>query len=102
MRRSLLEVAQSQHRMRFGRNGSEKSLRETVVPLLEKHLNQVSESLYAFSDSQVIEVDYSRLLDDPDSCCNRLAEFVGPDSGLVVERMPSVVDPELYRQRQGG
>lgn len=99
MRRPLEEVALSQHKMRFQQEGDSTDLNATVVPMLGKHVEATRELLLKAREVALLEVDYPTLVRDPAPVIAALREFLGEDALPTPERMASVVDTALYRQR---
>ena len=100
MRRELGEVLASQAKMleRRGEDGGAED--ERMRKLLEKDLWQARYHLERSSNFDWLEVEYARALAEPEEQARRIAEFL--DCGLDVERMATVVDPDLYRNRAVG
>jgi hypothetical protein len=99
MRRNMQEMLDSQRAMlvRRGENTDRVDDRE-MARLFEKHLKD----LYAWMDSksnvQYLEVDYNAVLASPFEWAEKVQRFL--DVKFDVQRMVSVVEPALYRQRQ--
>jgi len=100
MRRPIEEVAASQARMieRRGASGAAAD-RARMTQLLQRHEKSVLKRLGAVPHVDVLIVDYPELIAQPRETADRLREFLGPDVLETPDAMPSVVKPELYRQR---
>jgi hypothetical protein len=65
--------------------------------LLVRHLQQVEEWIENQSNIDRINVDYNRMLENPDEDIQRLSSFLG--NSINIESLRDVIDPKLYRQR---
>lgn len=97
MRRQLDEVLASQRTM-LERRGEEDAteagaMKETYVA----HLQEIEDWLRRTPGMQVLFVSYNRLLAEPEAQAERVRAFL--DRDLDLEKMVSVVDPALHRQR---
>jgi hypothetical protein len=99
MRRNMQEILASQKRM-LTRSGQQpdKVDDETLAALYHKHVEQVKKWLARQENIQFIEVDYNRLLSDPEPEVKRINTFLfaSLDEGRMLEQ----IDPGLYRQRR--
>ncbi|RMF72422.1 MAG: sulfotransferase family protein [Planctomycetota bacterium] len=98
MRRNLDEVLKSQEVMleRSGKKGGGLS-DEQFKALFQKEIDQCLEWIDAQPNMKCLQVDYNRMLVDPQPLVEQINEFLG--GGLDIEAMVGVVDPSLYRQR---
>ena len=64
----------------------------------EMHLRKVDFVLEDNSNYDAIEVDYRKALENPREYAGRIRDFLGLE--LDVDRMASVADPQLYRNRR--
>jgi hypothetical protein len=97
MRRELQEVLASQAKM-LERLGEERGAEDDRMrAFLEKDLWQATYHLKRAPNFEWIELQYAEVLADPEGQARRLAAFL--DRGLDVEKMATVVDPDLYRNR---
>ena len=100
MRRRLAEIIASQDKMLSGvREQRPKSENERISVLFEEHLQITRRWLMHKSNFEVLEVSYSRVLRDPLEQSQAVANFL--DRPLGIKEMASVVDPSLWRNREG-
>jgi len=97
MRRDLTEVLASQAKMLERRDEDGGTDDERMRKLLEKDLWQATYHLKRAPNFEWLELQYAEVLADPEGQARRMAGFL--DLGLDVERMATVVDPDLYRNR---
>lgn len=99
MRRALPEVIASQEQMllRRGEDPAKVTAGE-MSRIFENHLASVQTWLKQQPHMRTLEVDYNRLLAEPEAEVARLAAFLG--GRAQPEAMLPVIDPELYRQRK--
>lgn len=100
MRRNLDEVLRSQNKMleRLGNKGpdvDDQKMRENY----KMHLRKVYYRLRHAPNYSALFVDYSNVIEDPIREAERIRQFLG-NSDMDVERMASVVDASLYRNRK--
>lgn len=101
MDRDLAEVIASQNKMLIRRGEPPDPGDDGKMMLLfDKHLRTVKHEIHRHSNFEVIFVDYKEVLDDPISHAERIKGFLQRE--LDVERMASVVDKRLYRNRRQG
>ena len=96
MVRQPREIAHSQARML---SDSESNI-EPMTGRLEKHQTEWLEFLRKAPHVCLIELNYGEVVAQPARAARAIASFLGPDLVPRVERMPSAVKPELYRNRQ--
>lgn len=99
MRREMDEVLRSQKQM-LERRGepTHKVEDQDMAALFKKHLDDITAWLGGQPNFEVIYVSYNDVLQKPDEQARRINQFFG--ERLNVEKMASVVDRNLYRQRQ--
>lgn len=100
MRRALPEVIASQREMLIRRGEDpEKVSAAEMAEIFERHLASVKTWLNEQRHMRVIEVDYNRLLENPQPEVTRLALFL--EGRVDAAAMLAGIDRSLYRQRQG-
>ena len=97
MRRNLHEVLASQAKMLDRRGEENTSEDEDMLRMYESHLDKVKFQLRFRDWFDVLYLDFSEVVGDPETQAKRLNEFVG--GHLDVEKMAMQVDPNLYRNR---
>lgn len=99
MQRHMPEILASQRKMLVHRGEDAENMDdERMAELFAKHLRAVEQQMAQQENVDVLYVHYSDALQDPQTAAERVVEFLGKD--LDVERMVSVVDPNLYRNRR--
>ncbi len=100
MQRDLREVLASQGAM-LARRGkpADPSGEVRMGELFDKHLAEAERTLASRSDIDVLYVRYDAVLREPLRVSRDVDRFLGGQ--LDVQRMATVVDSELYRQRGG-
>lgn len=99
MLRNMQEILASQHQMLVRSNKpTDKVSDEDLAEMYRKHLNKVRSWLAEQQNMSVMYVDYNDIMSNPSSYPERIQRFLG--FPLDIERMMTVVDPDLYRQRQ--
>ncbi|MCU0304460.1 MAG: sulfotransferase [Thermoanaerobaculales bacterium] len=97
MRRNLHEVLASQAKMLVRRGEASTTGDEELLRMYSDHLEKVKFQL-AFRDwFEVLYVDYTEVIGDPETAARRMNDFLG--GVLDVEKMALQVDPDLYRNR---
>ena len=99
MRRDLGEVGASQNQMLDARGKERGAADDRTSVLYAQHVEQVERFLRQRSCFSVLMVDYAAVVADPAGQAARINQFVG--GGLDVERMATVAEPALYRNRRG-
>ena len=98
MQRNMEEVLASQRRMLVRRGEpTDRISDERMAALFEKHVAQLMSWIAERPEMEVLDVNYSDVLEQPAKQAERVNRFLG--NALEVEKMASVVDPSLYRQR---
>lgn len=99
MERNMQEILASQRQMLLRRGEpAEKVNDETMGQLFLKHLNQVNLLLARRVDMFSLNVNYNRLISEPQTEVERVLQFL--DLDLDKDAMISVPDHGLYRQRK--
>jgi len=98
MRRPLMEIARSQHKMRF-KQGADPDDLSQVLPILEKHLQATLDLLRNDPQFELLEMDYPTLVGNPLPEIERVVAFLGADKLPTAAAMSSIVRPKLYRER---
>lgn len=99
MRRSMEEVLASQKQMLVRRGElTDKVDDAEMARLFEKHLQEVQTWLDRQSHIAYLDVDYNAMLRDPRPQLAFVLPFLG--CALDLEKMLTVVDPALYRQKK--
>ena len=96
--RHMNEILASQRKMLAHRHEDSEDLtdREMTV-LFEKHLREIHQWLAQQPNFRVLYIHYSDLLSEPTAHAAQVNQFLG--GGLDVNKMASVIDPTLYRNR---
>lgn len=102
MERNLDEVIRSQNTMleRMGRDrsgGSDDQIRK----LFEKHLKKVKTWLSRQANIRTLFISYNDTLENPKTSIEELKRFFSDSTDLDTDKMSSVIDPNLYRQKKG-
>lgn len=98
MRRNLDEVLASQNKMLDNRGEPNETPDDRMKELYKTHVGQVENLLAARENYEVIYMDYTAILDKPLECAIKLNGFL--DLDLDTDKMASVVDKNLYRNRR--
>ena len=100
MHRNLDEVLRSQNKMleRLGTKGPDVD-DEKMKDNYKMHLRKVYYRLRHTRNFKALFVDYTNVIEDPLREAGRIRQFLG-DYDLDLEKMASVVDPNLYRNRK--
>ena len=99
MQRNIKEVLASQGVMlqRQGKSGAALN-EETLGAIFQKQMERVKNYMKENPQFSVLNVNYNELLSDPSSVGSQINSFFG--GNLNVEKMLSVIDPSLYRQKK--
>ncbi len=97
MNRHVQEVIRSQNKMLTRRGEELSGDDQNVISLFEQHLRLIRPWLRKQPNISVLDLHYSNVVKDPLQGAVRIAGFLKAD--LDQERMASVVDPGLYRNR---
>lgn len=97
MIRNLDEVMASQNKMLERRGEGLRQDSEAMKETFSSHLWRARYWMRNQWNVEVLEVEYSEVLADPETQARRITEFLGRN--LDVPRMASVVNPNLYRNR---
>lgn len=98
MRRDLDEVLRSQKKMLERRGEKNETEDAEMKRMFIAHLAEVEDWLRAQPHIDVLYVSYNRMIKEPAKNAARINDFLG--GFLDVEKMISVVDEGLYRQRK--
>lgn len=99
MRRKMEEVLDSQRQMLIRRGEPAPRISdEEMAELFKRHLRDVEAWVARQPYIEVIYVSYNEVLENPVAPAERINQFLG--NTLDVEKMVTVVDPTLYRQRR--
>jgi hypothetical protein len=99
MRRKMEEILASQRQMLIRRGEpTDRVSDEDLAKMFRRHLEQIETWIAEQPNMDVHFVNYNELLSDPTEQVGRINQFLG--GSLAAEKMISVVDPSLYRQRR--
>lgn len=99
MLRDMQEILASQHQMLVRSNKpTDKVSDEDLSRMYRKHLDKIMTWLAEQENMSVMYVDYNEIMSNPSSFPDRIQNFLG--FPLDIEKMKTVVDPNLYRQRR--
>jgi hypothetical protein len=99
MERDLKEILASQQKMLTRRKEALKVSDAEMENQFRKHLADIKYWLARQPNMEILYVDYSQLVANPDEACPRIAEFIG--FPVDQEKMRSVPNESLYRNRAG-
>ncbi len=100
MERELGEVLASQHKMLINRSEDVDAVdAQQMASLFEHHLQEMRRWLAAQPNVEVLYISYSDLLSAPMPLVTQINNFLGGQ--LNTAAMLDVIDPTLYRNRQG-
>ena len=97
MRRPLEEVLASQNKMLVNRGEDNPASDQEMRRIYVEHLEQLAQLRARHKTMEWLEIDYRAFIDDPQGQARIVSEFLG--GGHDVEKMASVVDKKLYRNR---
>jgi hypothetical protein len=98
MHRPLPEVLKSQDEMLRRRGTAQKSGDTSGIGVaFQRHLTEIDKWFAARHDSAVLRMQYHRVLNDPQSAAEAVADFL--QVRLNIEAMCGQVDAKLYRNR---
>lgn len=98
MRRDMAEILASQKKMIINRGEDPDKISDTqMTQIFEKNLRQIEEWINTHPNITKMDVSYNQLLRDPESLVHQVNQFVG--GNLDMNKMLSVINPNLYRQR---
>jgi hypothetical protein len=95
--RDLREVLASQTKMLERRGEQSDTSDEKMIELYEDHLWKVRYQLRHYPQFESLTISHRDVISGPAEQAARIAEFLG--GGLPVDKMASVVDSRLYRNR---
>jgi len=99
MRRHMHEVLASQRTMlkRSGRQGANIP-EHKLADFFNKDLEKITQWVHCQDNFSMISIRYDDMVKSPLPACHQVHEFLGID--LNEDKMASVVNPSLYRNRQ--
>ena len=97
MNRHIQEVIRSQNKMLIRRGEELSGDDQNVTALLEQHLRLIQPWLRKQQNFSVLDLHYSEVVSAPLQGAVQMADFL--ERELEHEKMASVVDPGLYRNR---
>lgn len=98
MRRNLGEVIASQNKMLDHRGEAhDPASDERMKQLYERHLRKIQYFMKNRSGLDYIEIEHRDAVENPAAMAKRVHDFLGAGD---LEKMSSVVDPSLYRNRK--
>ena len=96
--RHMNEILASQRKMLAHRQEDSEDLTDAeMTALFEKHLREIHQWLAQQPNFHVLYIHYSDLISEPAAQSAQVNQFLG--GGLDVNKMASVIDPSLYRNR---
>lgn len=99
MQRNMDEILASQQKMLVNRGETSSDIRdEEMGGLFERHLIKITDWLSQQPNIQTLTVDYNLLLKDPVPLVEEIQRFLGRK--VDINRMVSIIDPQLYRQQR--
>jgi hypothetical protein len=98
MRRAIEEVLASQRRMLINRGENpDKVSDDQMAEMFAQDLQQSERWITSQAQTTRIDIDYKQLIANPGPLVAEINKFLG--GGLDEDKMLSVIDPSLYRQR---
>lgn len=99
LKRPLPEVIISQQKMAQKRNGIQITSVDTnhLLIIFEKHIRQTINSLYQNPNLKVLEVNFPEIFSNPKYIIDSINTFL--DGNLDINKMYTVINPELYRNK---
>jgi ElaB/YqjD/DUF883 family membrane-anchored ribosome-binding protein len=99
--RDLNEVLASQAKMMERRGRKDNVDKQAMKQAFKQHLKEVKQRLQEQDNIQVLEIDHRQTIKAPLKTAEKINKFLSPSAGrLNIEKITSVVDPSLYRQRK--
>ena len=98
MRRHLDEVLLSQQKMLVRRDEEDEAADGDMKEMFASHVEEVEGWMRAADHLDVLFVSYNRMQSDSDKQIERVLKFLEAD--LDGEKMATIIDPALYRQRK--
>jgi hypothetical protein len=100
MSRNIDEIISSQKKMleRDGKS-SDKQNPQKLSGIYIRHVNEVADWMSAQKNMALLYMNYNVILKEPLKNTKKIARFIDGGGGLDAERMASVIDIALYRQR---
>lgn len=100
MEREIGEILASQRKMLEHRNESSGVDDAQLEAQFRRHLSVIKPWLARQPNMEVLTISYNSLMSNPEPYCRRVLEFIR--APLHLERMLSVPNGELYRNRASG
>ncbi len=100
MMRPIAEVAQSQIRMLERGGESPEIEREALERQLLAHRHSCLQYIDRAPNFEVLRVPFRRLFEDAPQVVGEIEKFIGSEQLPLAERMLSVIDSRLYREKQ--
>lgn len=100
MEREIREILASQRKMLVRRNESSSVEDARIETQFRKHLSVIKPWLARQPNMEILTISYNSLMSNPEPHCRRVLEFI--HAPLQLERMLSVPNGELYRNRASG
>jgi hypothetical protein len=101
MEREIPEILASQHKMLARRQETSALDDARMAEQFRKHLSLIKPWLARQSNMEVLYISYNSLVLNPEPDCRRVIDFIACEPGHL-ERMLSVPNGELYRNRVSG
>lgn len=98
MRRNLDEVLASQEKMLVRRDEEDDAVDESMKSTFASHVEEVEAWMRSSANVEVLFVSYNRMQGESESQIERVCKFL--DAGLDAQKMGTIIDPALYRQRK--
>lgn len=98
MERKLEEVLASQRKMMQRRGEENDASTNNMKYIYQKHLKEIKRWIRNKNNIQALYIDYNEVVKDPEPWAIKIERFLELEN--VSEKMASVVDPKLYRQRK--
>ncbi len=99
MERQIAEILASQKKMLARRNETSSVGDAEMEAQFQQHLKAIKYWLARQPNMEVMYVDYNRMMANPDAYVSKIAGFL--DQPLDVQKMRSVPNERLYRNRAG-
>ena len=101
MEREIQEILSSQRKMLQRRNEASTADDAQMAEQFRTHLSVVRPWLARQPNMEVLYISYNELLSNPEPFCRKVIEFTS-GAPLALERMLSVPNGKLYRNRAAG
>ena len=101
MEREIQEILASQRKMLERRNEKSETDDTQIAEQFRKHLSVIKPWLARQPNMEVLYISYNSLMSNPEPSCRRVIDFISSEPQYL-ERMLSVPNGELYRNRAAG